>query len=205
MAGEADNDVTDNEEQQSEENETLLTGDNADEGESTDKDSDENQGDAEESAEDDAPEAYADFDLPEGMELNEAVNAEATELFKESGLSQEQAQKFVTLFADKIQASVDAQAESFSQLMDDWQTSSKNDKEFGGDKFDENIGIAMAALDKFGTPELKEFLQAHGAGNHPEMIRFMVKVGRLTKEDTLDSGNASQDKKDHASLLYPNS
>ena len=64
--------------------------------------------------------------------------------------------------------------------------------------------IARTAVDKFGTPELKELLVSHGVGNHPEMIRFMVKVGKLTGEDvpggvTVPSNPAA----DRVSILYP--
>ena len=40
-----------------------------------------------------APETYADFTLPEGVELDTALLTDAAPLFKELGLTQEQAQK----------------------------------------------------------------------------------------------------------------
>ncbi len=160
---------------------------------------------ADESGKDTGPETYADFTLPEGVELNSELLTTASAMFKADGLSQEQAQKYVDFFAGNIQAGAQAQTETYNQLMDDWRTQAQSDKDFGGDDFAENIGIAQNAIDKFGTPELKEFLEAHGAGNHPEMIRFMVKVGRLTKEDNPgNNGQAhSKGKQDHAELLYP--
>lgn len=163
------------------------------------------EGDADDGDKVDGPESYADFSLPEGMELDGEFLTEASEMFKEDGLNQEQAQKYVDFYTDKIQAGAQVHAETYSQIMDEWRTQAQNDKEFGGDNFKENIGIAQAAIEKFGTPELTEFLEAHGAGNHPEMIRFMVKVGRLTKEDVpgVSTGHNSGGKKDHAEQLYP--
>ena len=151
------------------------------------------------------PDTYADFVLPEGVTLNEALLAEASPLFKELGLNQEQAQKLVDFQAKQVQAGSKSQVDAFNQLMNDWQTKSKNDKEFGGDKFKENVAVARSAISKFGTPELKQLLEEHGVGNHPEVIRFMVKVGKLTAEDVPGSNNAPVSKaQDRVSLLYPN-
>jgi len=157
-----------------------------------------------EDGQDTAPETYADFAMPEGMEPNVELLEAATSIFKELGLTQEQAQKLVDLNAQQVQAGEAGQVEAYNQMMDDWKNDSMQDKEFGGDAFEENVGIARAAVDKFGTPELKELLETHGLGNHPEMIRFMIKVGRLTAEDVPgSSGSPSQSKKDRAETLYP--
>lgn len=151
------------------------------------------------------PDTYADFVMPEGVELDSALLTEATPLFKELGLNQDQAQKLVDFQAKQAKASSESQVDAFNQLMNDWQEQSKNDKEFGGDKFEENVGIARSAIDKFGTPELKQLLEEHGVGNHPEVIRFMVKVGKLTAEDVPGGTNTPPSKaQDRVSLLYPN-
>ena len=98
------------------------------------------------------PDTYADFNMPEGVTVDSALLDEATPLFKELGLTQEQAQKLVDFQAKQVQASSQSQVDAFNQLMNDWQEQSRNDKEFGGDKFDENIGIAR-------TAELRGFLR----------------------------------------------
>ena len=152
-----------------------------------------------------APDTYADFVMPEGVELDTALLTEAAPLFKELGLTQDQAQKLVDFQAKQAQAGSESQVAAFNQLMTDWQETSRNDKEFGGDKFDESVGIARAAVDKFGTPELKQLLEEHGVGNHPEVIRFMVKVGKLTAEDVPGGTTTPLSKaQDRVSLLYPN-
>lgn len=150
------------------------------------------------------PDTYADFAMPEGVEVDSALMTEAAPLFKELGLTQDQAQKLVDFQAKQVQASSESQDNAFTQLMNDWQDQSKNDKEFGGDKFEESVGIARTAVDKFGTPELKQLLEEHGVGNHPEVIRFMVKVGKLTAEDVPGGTVAPTSRaQDRVSLLYP--
>lgn len=151
------------------------------------------------------PDTYADFVLPEGVELDAAMLSEATPMFKELGLTQDQAQKLIDFQSKQAQASSQSQVDAFNQLMNDWQEQSKNDKEFGGDKFEENVKVAQAAIGKFGTPELKQLLEEHGVGNHPEVIRFMVKVGKLTQEDVPgNASNPTSKSQDRVSLLYPN-
>ena len=51
-----------------------------------------------------ATENYADFSLPEGMTMDETTLDTAVELFKADGLDQEQAQKYVDLYAKHVQA-----------------------------------------------------------------------------------------------------
>lgn len=168
-------------------------------------DNDNGDGGADEGGQDSGAQSYADFNLPEGMELDGELLEQASALFKEDNLTQEQAQKYIDFYAGQIKAGAESQADSFNQLMDDWRAQSQADKDFGGDNFEESIGIAKQALDKFGTPALTEFLETHGAGNHPEMIRFMVKVGRLTMEDNPGNmqGNQHGNKQqDHVTLLY---
>ncbi len=147
-----------------------------------------------------APDAYADFSVDDGLTLDETLLAEATPLFKEMNLTQEQAQKLVDFQSKQVQA----RSQAYDALMETWVDECKNDSEFGGDKFDESLATAQAAVNKFGTPGLKELLEQHGVGNHPEMVRFMVKVGKLTAEDVpgASGGNVSP-KQDRASLMYP--
>lgn len=148
---------------------------------------------------------YADFDMKEGLELDTDALALATPLFNELGLDQAGAQKLVDLQSDLVQAGAKKQVEAFNEQVATWREDSKNDSEFGGDKFDENVKLAQSAVNKFGTPELKQLLEDYGVGNHPEMIRFMVKVGRLTAEDVPgNEAGATGGNNDRVSILYPN-
>lgn len=147
---------------------------------------------------------YADFDLGEGIQLDETALAEASPVFKELGLTKDQAQKLVGIYSKQIQAGAAKQVEDFNNQVSEWRDKSKNDSEFGGDKFEENVKIAQSAVNKFGTPELKQMMDEYGISNHPELVRFMVKVGKLTIEDVPDGKNSVASSKDRVSLLYPN-
>ncbi len=152
-----------------------------------------------------SPESYSDFKLPEGVELDTLALEKASPIFKELNLTQEQAQKLVDLQAEMVQEGARSQTETFDQLIDGWKKDAENDKEFGGDKFEESVSTASLAVEAYGTPEFKQLMENHGIGNHPEMIRFMWKVGLPLKEDVPGgSVGAASEKKDRVSVMYPN-
>ena len=151
-----------------------------------------------------APEKYEDFKLPEGVELDTAMLEQAIPIFKELNLTQEQAQKLVDFESARVAQARQAQADQFNTLINSWVEQAKADKEFGGDHFDESVKTARIAVDKFGTPEFKQLMEDHGVGNHPEMIRFMLRVGKTLREDSPGSnGNKVAGKQDRVSILYP--
>ena len=152
------------------------------------------------------PDTYADFVMPDGVELSTELMNDVTPILQKYKVTQEDAQLLVDAQAKQVQAGSQTQIDNFNQLMSDWQASSKNDGEFGGDKFEESVKIAQSAVSKYGTPELKQLLEDHGVGNHPEVVRFMVRVGHTLKEDVPGSSGAATSKAgDHASILYPQS
>lgn len=167
--------------------------------------SDNTSGDAGAEGSDVVPDTYADFTMPEGMQLDETALTEAIPIFKELGLTQSQAQQVTDLYAKQVQASSEKQINDFNQLMNDWRTTTENDSEIGGDKFNENVKIAQAAVNTYGTPELKQLLEEQGVGNHPEVVRFMVRVGKTLKEDVPGGpGAATSQAQSRVDLLYPN-
>lgn len=163
------------------------------------------EGDADKGEAGESPDAYADFVAPEGVTLDTELVESATPVFKELGLSQEQAQKLVDIQAAHVQASQQRQADAFNQTKQDWANQSKNDKEFGGDKFNESIADAQLFINEFGSPDLKKLMDDTGLGNHPEVIRAFTRAGKLLKEDSPGArGDASSQTKDRAEQMYSN-
>ena len=135
-----------------------------------------------------APEEYAEFTLPDGVEFDAELGGDLKTFAKEQNLSQEQAQKLADLGAKQLQKFQAAQADAVAQAREAWQSEARADKEYGGDKFDESLASAKKAVDAFATPELKTLLNQTGLGNHPELIRFMVRAGKAISEDRFDGG-----------------
>ena len=127
---------------------------------------------------------------------------EGKPIAQELGLNQDQAQKFVSMYAEKVNADQKAWADQVAS----WADESRNDTEFGGAKFDENLGTAIKAVQAFGSPKMLDLLNTTGLGNHPEMLRFCLRVGAALGEDkTLTPGAASSRQLSAAEVLYGNS
>lgn len=148
-----------------------------------------------------APEKY-EFVAPEGLKFDEAVVGAFSEVAKELNLPQDAAQKVLDKMAPVMAA---RQAEQLDAARTEWAGSSKADKEFGGDKLEENLGIAKKARDAFATPELRTLLDETGLGNHPEVIRFFYRAGKAISEDKVVGGKATPASASDARSLYPNS
>lgn len=145
----------------------------------------------------DEPIAYA-FKTPEGVELDGASVDEFKAIAADLKLPAEAAQKLMDIAIKREQA----RAEAFAVQVSAWGDEVRADKEVGGAKLDENLGVARKAIDQFGSPELKSLLDSTGMGNHPEVVRMMVKIGRAISEDKLVRGDSSATPKDAASILY---
>lgn len=158
----------------------------ADQGEGS---GDNNTGDGEgDAAPEGAPEQYADFNTPEGYELNEALNSEFVEVAKSMNLTQEQAQAIIDMDAKRALGDVETAKAEWKTTTDAWAASLQNDAEMGGAKYEQSLALANKAIDNFGTPELRTFLDESGLGNHPELLRAFHKVGNAISEDRMVSG-----------------
>jgi hypothetical protein len=153
-----------------------------------------------------APEAY-EFKVPEGRAFDAEVITAYSQVARELNLSQDAAQRLLDAVGPKM---VERQTAQIEAIRNGWADSSKSDREFGGEKLSENLGVAKKALDAFGTTELRTLLNETGLGNHPELIRFMFRAGKAISEDRMVSGSATQAKAgprsfaDLAEALYSN-
>lgn len=146
-----------------------------------------------------APESY-EFTMPEGVALDKTAAEEFTAIAKELKLNQADAQKVADVGAKMAQR----QAEAHAQLVESWVESVKTDKDIGGDKLAENLAIARKAIDAFGTPELKDVLNATGFGNHPAVIKAFYKAGMAISGDRFVSGSPKGPETDMAKKMFPN-
>ncbi|WP_336709625.1 MULTISPECIES: peptidase [unclassified Cedecea] len=148
-----------------------------------------------------APEKY-EFKAAEGQELDQVAIKEFEPIARELNLTNEQAQKFVDVYTSKLLPQLQQQqVEKWTQQTEQWASDVKADKEIGGDKMTANVGLAQKAFDQFGSPELKEYLNTTGLGNHPEIIRAFMKVGKaMSEDDMVMTGNIGQ--RSAAEVLY---
>jgi len=144
-------------------------------------------------------EEYTDFTLPDGMEVDGEFLGLGSNVFKEIGLTQDQAQKVVDLYSGQLAQ----QATDWQEQVKTWQNESRADSEYGGKSFNANIGVAGKAIGQFASDGFKKLMEETGIGNHPEMIRFAYNVGKqLTEDNPGQSGNAPGEELSTAELLY---
>ena len=150
-----------------------------------------------------APEKYEPFVAPEGTAIDATVLTQFEEAARELNLPQDKAQQLIDKMAP---AMAQQQAAQMAQLSQDWQAAATADKEYGGDKLAENLAYATKAVDTFASPELKTMLRDTGLGNHPELVRFMVRAGKAISEDKIVTGGApASANRSAAEVLYGDS
>lgn len=151
------------------------------------------------------PEKY-ELKLPDGTKLD-AKHLEGIATFsKERGLSNEEAQAIVEREHTLLTSYEKTVAESVKTEIESWAKSSEADKEIGGEKFKENVTLAKQVLDRFANDDFKKFLDVSGYGNHPEVLRFVINIGKAMTQDQLVKSTVppTGEKKSTESVLYNN-
>ncbi|MGW1369979.1 peptidase [Providencia hangzhouensis] len=148
-----------------------------------------------------APEKY-EFTAGKDQELDKEAVAAFEPIARELGLSNEQAQKIVDVYGSTIMPQIlKQQNEAWQQQTVEWAETIKADKELGSV---ESIGNAQKAMDQFGTPELKQYLNDSGLGNHPELFRIFSRIGKAMSEDGFVNGS-SENTRSTADVLFGDS
>jgi hypothetical protein len=154
---------------------------------------------------------------PVQVELDAALVEAAVPVFKEVGLTNEQANKIAPLAVKVQERMLQQQADDHSAMKAQWARDAKADPEIGGAKFEETLALAGRALDQFGaqsvkdadgkeTNEFRSLLNESGLGNHPVMLRIFRNVGLKVGEDDalIRTDTSRQPKKPAEEVLYPN-
>lgn len=149
-----------------------------------------------------APEKY-EFQAAEGVELDTEALKDFEPVARDLNLTNEQAQKLVDAYPKILAGVQQRQAEAWQAQTEQWAADVKADKEIGGDKLTANLSAAQRALEQFGDPELKEYLDSTGLGNHPALVKAFIKVGKAMSEDKVVTGGHESGGSDLISAFYP--
>lgn len=139
-----------------------------------------------------APATYTDFSVPEGHTLDAAAIESATPIFRELGLSQDQAQKLVDFYSTQV-GKINAENENYMETMrTQWREELKADKDIGGklDQVKVEIGRAVDRLPPTVRDNFKAAMDMTGAGDHPAVIKAIHAFASLIGEGTHVTGNA---------------
>ena len=148
-----------------------------------------------------APEAYAEFTLPEGVKIDAAKLEQALPIFKELNLTQEQAQKLIDLQTDGVNKANEAfSADKATRLQ-----ALKSDKEIGGDNFAKSSEMVGRALNTFLSAEEQQDLGQYidRFGTNTTLVKLMYRVAKGMTEDTkFEGGNSVNGTEDRINSFY---
>lgn len=132
-----------------------------------------------------APEAYSDWKMPEGYEIDTEAKTEADTIFKELNLTQDQGQKLIDMYAKYSKASAEESAKVYNEYRDSQRAAVKADPEIGG-KLDQVKTTVARAINELGDPALaKQFRQDMdytGAGDTLSFIKVFYKLAQAVTE-----------------------
>src|SRR5258707_6229198 len=133
-----------------------------------------------------APEKYADFKLPDGYQFDKASLDQATTLFKENGLSQDQAQKLVDFYAANSLQAAEAPYKEWSNLQKQW--TDQIGERFPGEKSNQVKSMISSVIDTTLPPSLamglRKALDITGAGSHPDVVEALSILLKPLSEGT---------------------
>jgi hypothetical protein len=154
--------------------------------ESSEEDSDNQESnDSEDSQEQQEQEPSYDFEPPENIQVDEDMKTQFQEIAKEEQLSEEAAKKLWDLGMQQIQNSDPNQwvSETIEKNREQWVGETTKDSEIGGDNLETTRQNAKLAVRQFGNEKFFDVLEKSGLESHPEVVRFLNKVGQNLGED----------------------
>lgn len=142
------------------------------------------------------PPTYEPFTLPDGVKFDDAKLGAFTGILSETearisadpaqahAAMQEFGQKAIDLYLAQAREDADravqANAERWQNTQEEWQTAFRNDPQLGRNRQETTLARMGALMDMYGAsvgPErlgaLRDIFTMTGAGNHPEVLRFV--------------------------------
>lgn len=131
-----------------------------------------------------AVEAKYELKLPEGFVADDKRLDAYRDWAKKAGLTPEQASANLEFYAEQLKAN----EAHLTSLRDSWAKEFAADKDFGGAKLDASLAIGRKAVVVAGAEAEIKALEELGIGNHPAVLRLIVKFGRQLGEDSSTKG-----------------
>jgi hypothetical protein len=121
-----------------------------------------------------APEKYEDFKLPDGYKMDEAASKEVTTMFKEAGLSQETAQKFVDYYAANLLKTSEAPYKQWADTQKEWVSDIQERFGSKADSVRRDINSAITnALPPSLARAFRTAMDITGAGSNPDIFEAL--------------------------------
>ncbi len=126
------------------------------------------------------------FKIPASAEPNREALGALREIASAHRLPQDAVQAMVDLAIKQAQVEVAGYERAYKDMRAEWVGELKSDPQFAGsrgEKWDANLALARKAVAAFGNAKLRATFNELGIGDHPELVRFMAKVGAALGDD----------------------
>jgi hypothetical protein len=127
------------------------------------------------------PEEAAGYEMktPEGVTFDETAQNNMRAMAHKMGLNQKQMEGMSDWVFTELQGRKSADDTSTTQALEESTAALKTE---WGEKYDQNVNVALRAVEEFGGDELREFLNSsqvggQALGNHPAMIKMLADIG----------------------------
>lgn len=149
-----------------------------------------------------------DLVLPEGLIVSDEQATALLDLFNDDKLSpKDRANKLVEMHGTLVQSAIQTVGEQMlaeiQKQQTEWETAVKSDPKIGGANLAPNLAKVSKLIDAEGTPELRQALDATGAGSHPEIVKFFIKMADRFAEGAPAGGGNPTTKESTAQRMYP--
>ena len=125
------------------------------------------------------PIQYADFTLPEGVQVDSAVLDEFKALGQKNNISQEAAQELVNLQTKFALAQQEKMINDFKATVEGWQQETVTAL---GATSKESLAVAAKGYREYASPELQKTLAEFGLNNKKEVVEHFIKLGNMVKD-----------------------
>jgi len=145
--------------------------------------------------------------VPEGLAVDDAAMQNFLGVLDNADMTgEERASALLDINAQSVSQTQEAMAAEQEQLWQDtqteWRDAINNDPEIGGTHLPETTAKIAEVLDRFGTPEVRQAFDVTGAGNHPEIVRFLANIGALISEGGQVSGSPADAPRTQAQRMF---
>lgn len=140
----------------------------------------------------------------EDIKVDPALAGQFSELVNKFGIPRDAVAGLVALQEQTMKAASEAGSAQWNELQETWRAEVSKDAEIGGEKLQPTLGSISKLLDRYGSPEVRAAFDLTGAGNNPQVIKFLAKVAKDLGEPGPISGQPGSPPRSAAEILFPN-
>lgn len=105
-------------------------------------------------------------------------------------LSQDAANDLAKEFAGRMAERSSADEKTFNETVEAWRKQTESDPMIGGKDYERNLSLAKTAVSKLATEGFVKLLNDYGYGNHPEVVKTFMRIGKAISNDQMVHGQA---------------